>query len=156
LGVGICGHNEVLDFELSEWVRPEEVRQRLAGQLPEGIRIESLEVPPSKPDRRPRQLSYRIPLLEGHPVTQATVQELVAAGELKVRRAREERVKTVDIRPFIAQVRLRDGGLLLLLNVSEAGTARPEEVLQALGCVAGVHYLQSAIERTHVNLSSSL
>ena len=156
LGVGISGRNEVLDFELDEWVRPDEVRRRLAAQLPDGIELKSLQTPPSKPDRRPTQHSYSIPLLEDHPVTEESVRELLAAERLLVHRRREGRVKTLDIRPFIERIRCEDGEIRLLLRVTEQGTARPEEVLEALGCKPGVHYLKGAIQRTHVNLSSPL
>ena len=156
LSVGISGHSEVLDFELAEWVRPDEVRRRFAAQLPDGIELKSVQNLPSKPDRRPRQHSYRIPLLEAHPVTEESVRELLAAERLPVRRRRKDKVKELDIRPFIERIRCEDGAVRLLLRMTEQGTARPEEVLQALGCEPGVHYLRGAIQRTHVNLSSPL
>ena len=156
LGVGIQGGNEVLDFELDTWVKPDEVKQRLAAQLLDGIRLKSLQTPPAKPDRRPRQLSYRIPLLQGHPVTKDSVRGLLAAERLVIHRRREDKVKTLDIRPFVEQIRLKDDAVQFLLRVTAQGTARPEEVLEALGCEPGVHYLKSLIERTHVNLSSPL
>ena len=154
LGVGISGCNEVLDFELDEWVRPDEVMRRLAAQLPDGIELKSVQNLPSKPDRCPTQHSYRIPLLEGHPVTEESVRELLAAERLLVRRRSKGRIKTLDIRPFIERIRCEDGAILLLLRATEQGTARPEEVLEALGCRPGVHYLRGAMQRTHVSLSS--
>jgi radical SAM-linked protein len=156
LGVGIGGTSEVLDFELCEWVRPEEVRQRLERELAAGIEIKGIQCLPSRPDRRARQLSYRVALLDGHPVTEARVEALLSAEELIVHRCRDGESKTLDIRPFIEHVRLRDKELHILLKVTERGTARPEEVLESLGCQAGVHYLRSSPERTQVNLSSSL
>ncbi len=156
LGVGVKGCNEVLDFEFSRWVAPEDVKRRLAAQLPDGIFIKSLQNPASKPDRRAKHLSYRVPLLEGHPVTDERIQALLARREFTVERRRKEKVKTVNIRPFIRRIRLRGDELHLLLDVTQAGTARPDEVARALGLRAGVHYLESMTERTHVNLSSSL
>ena len=87
LGVGIRGENEVLDFELSEWVRPEEVKRTLSSHLPEGIELRSLRTVPSKPDRQPRELSYRVPLHEGHPVTPAALQQVRRAREAAPRAA---------------------------------------------------------------------
>jgi len=156
LGVGIAGCNEVLDFALREWRRPEQVRSQLEAQLPEGIRIVSLQNAPTKQDRRPRELSYRVPLMPGHPVTPACIEQVLSTRELVSHRQGGGKDKTVDIRPYIAQVRLQGSDLLLLLRCTERGTARPQEVLEALGCRAGVHYLPSALARTHVNLSSSL
>ncbi len=156
LSVGFLGRNEILDFELERWLRPEEVRRRFEEQLPAGIRIESLQNVPSKPDRRPRQFFYLVHLLDGHPVTAARLNELLEVTELIVERSYDGRTKTLDIRPFIGRIRLRGSELHLLFEVSERGTARPEEVLQFLGCKPAVHYLKGAIERTNVNLSSSL
>jgi radical SAM-linked protein len=156
LGVGITGRNEVLDFELCEWVAPEEVRRRLTNELPEGIGIHSIQVLHSKPDRQPKQLAYRIPLLEGHPVTQARIQALLAAEAIEVTRCGDGKSKTVNVAEFLRDVRLQGNELHILLKVTDRGTARPEEVLEALGCKAGEHYLKGAIERTHVSLSSSL
>ena len=156
LGVGLEGLNEVLDFELAQWVRPDEVRERLARQLPEGIRIESLQNTPSRLERCPKQLCYRVELREGHPVSEARIKALLAAERFLVHRCRDGKSKTVDIRPFVAQIRLAGGALLFLLNATQEGTARPEEVLEALGCTPGLHYLRSSLQRTHVNLSSSL
>ena len=155
LSVGIEGHNEVLDFELDQWVRPDEVGQRLAAQLPRGIRLNSLRNLPSKPDRRPSHLSYRVELLQGHPVNEDAVREALGAERLIVERRRDEEVKPVDIRPFIDRIRIEGGTIHFLLRVTDHGTARPEEVLEALGCKRGVHYPADSVERTHVNLSSS-
>jgi len=156
LGVGIKGCNEVLDFELSQWVRPEEVRRRVATQLPKGIAIESLQNVASKPCRRPKRFSYRIPVLEGHPVTQGCIEDLLARETVTVPRRGKGTVKTVDIRPFIQEVRLEGSQVHVLLSVTDHGTARPGEVVLALGCRAGEHYFEGTIERTQVNLSPSL
>ena len=93
-------------------------------------------------------------MLEGHPVTEESVQGLLAAERLLVRRRRKGRIKELDIRPFIERIRCENGAILLLLRAMEQGTARPEEVLEALGCRPGVHYLKGAMKRTHVSLSS--
>lgn len=155
LGVGIEGCSEVLDFELVEWVGPEQVRRRLADELPEGIRIVSLQNVPGKQDRRPAWLSYSVPLLAGHPVSEQAIERVLAAPDLVVQRTRGGRDKTVDIRPFISRIRLRGNELLLLLRFTADGTARPDEVLGALGCRAPEHYLSSKVARTNVSLSSS-
>jgi len=156
LAVGLTGLNEVLDFELDEWMRPAEVEARVAGQLPEGIEVKSVESLPAKPDRRVTELSYRIALLGEHPVTPQSLRRLLDADEVLVERNRDGTRKTVNIARFLRDARLAGAELLLLLEVTPQGTARPEEVLEALGLKAGIHYRKGAIERTHVSLSSSL
>ncbi len=155
LSVAVAGYSEVLDFELDRWTRPAEVKQRLNGQLPKGIALHALHSMPTKPDRSVKGLSYRIPLSRGHPVTQQSLDGLLGAEEVIVRRRRADKVKTLNIAPFIRDVRLKEGEIRLLLGATQQGTARPEEVLEALGCRAGVHYSKGAVERTRVSLSSS-
>jgi hypothetical protein len=131
---------------------PEEVRRRLAGQLPEGLEIRAVEATGPHPRRQPRELSYRVPLLSGHPVDRERIAELMARERVEVERPRKDTVKQVEIRQFIGALRLKEGALLMLLRYTEAGTARPEEVLEALGCREGVHYRYGQIERVHVSL----
>lgn len=156
LSVGFTGGNEVFDFELEEWVRPEEIRRRLAAQLPAGVVLKSLQTVPARPDRRARRLVYQIALLAGHPLTQESLAQLLATKEILVHRRKNGDTKTVNIAPFLRDARLDSDTLLLVLEATDAGTARPEEVLGALGLMPGTHYLKGAIERTHVSLSSSL
>jgi radical SAM-linked protein len=155
LSVGIEGRNEVLDFELSQWVRPEEVGRRLAEELPRGVDIKAVENTAGKQDRSPTELSYRVPLLPGHTVGPEAIEELLAADELIVQRRKGDSTKEVDIRPFVAHLRVDDDQLQVLLRCTDRGTARPEEVLEKLGCQPGRDYLPGAMVRTHVNLSSS-
>lgn len=156
LSVGVSSRSEVLDFALERWVRPAEVETRLSRELPEGIGLVSLELTAPHPNRAVKDVSYRVPLLEGHPVTEDALQELMERREILAHRRKKDAVKTLDIRPFIKHLRLEDGLLCMLLEFTSRGTARPQEVMEALGCTGGVHYPKSAIERTRVNLSSSL
>jgi len=154
LSVGITGKNEVLDVELSVWVRPSEIQSRLSEQMPEGLSVRSVTVTPTRACRVPRELSYRIPLLEGHSVTEAKLRQVLERSEISVSRHRKGKRKVVNIRPLIKALRLRDGELHVLVDCIGGAAAHPEEVLQALGCRPGAEYLRGAIERTDVNLSS--
>jgi len=156
LSVGIAGRNEVLDLELSAWVRPSWVRQKLSEQMPEGVQIKSVRITSSRPGRVPKKLSYRVPLLDGHCVTEGAVLGLLEGTEIRVRRERKGGTQLVDIRPFIKALRLEGEALYMLLDFSGKGTAHPEEVLGALGCQPCRDYIRSQIERTNVILSSSL
>ncbi len=156
IGVGITGYNEVLDLELCRWCRPEEVRKRINEHLPEGLSLVSVRIMDGKPARRPDELCYRVALRRGHPVRVETLSELQGRRSVKIARETGKGLKQKDIAPFIRRLRLEDGRLLMLLKVTDRGTARPEEVLDTLGCEEHVHYLPSRIERMHVSLSSSL
>lgn len=156
LSVGFSGDNEVLDFELCRWRRPTEVKDELAGQLPEGIDLTNLRSLPKKPGRRPSYFSYRVPLLDGHPVVQDSLSELMDRPELIVERRRKGKVETKNVTNIVRSLRLEGNDLHMLFAMTERGTTRPEEILRELHCERGRHYLQSSIVRTHVDLSSSL
>ena len=155
LSVGIAGNNEVLDLELSDWCRPEEVSKVMNERLPKGLSVISASVLSGKPDRRPETLSYSVPLTPGCRVDESDLRMLEKAESVVVERKTDREVKRKEIASFIGHLRLEGDLLLMLVKVTEQGTARPEEVLEGLGCNAYVHYFPSRITRTHVSLSSS-
>jgi radical SAM-linked protein len=154
LSVGMAGASEVADIGLSEWVRPEAFRKRLAAELPEGIGLDSAESTRTRPNRQPAEAAYRIPLLPGHGLTVAKIDEALARPEIVVTRTRKGVATDLEVRRYIKRVRLEGEAVLILVRNTQEGTARPEEVLQALGCRPGIDYNKSEIERVHVNLAS--
>jgi radical SAM-linked protein len=152
LSVGHTGLNEVADIGLREWTRPDEVRERLQAELPEGIGIISAQPVAINPGREPRELAYRVPLLASHTLTAQKVQALLDRTEARVTRVRKRSVREVEVRQFIKALRLTDDSLEMLIRYTSEGTAKPEEILEALGCRPDVDYRKSAIERTNVSL----
>jgi len=155
LAVGIAGLNEVADVGLREWMRPEDFRRRLEGELPDGIEILSVQVTATHPHRSPGEVAYRVPLLPGHVLTEEGIRQVLAREELTVERRRPGRVRDVNVRRFIKALRLEEDNLWMLLKWTDRGTARPQEVLEALGCRPGRDYRSGDIERVHVSLSPS-
>lgn len=154
LSVGFSGLNEVADVGLREWLRPAELQTRLQAELPTGIEILSVEPTATHPSRQARELVYRVPLLPGHCLREDKVQEFLAKQSVVVQRAREGEVKEVALRQYVKAIRLDGDCLQMRLRCTESGTARPEEVMEALGCREGVDYSKGQIERTHVDLPS--
>lgn len=152
LSVGHTGLNEVADIALTEWIRPEKVQERLQAELPEGIGITSAQAVPANPNRQPRELAYRVPLLASHSLTAPKVQALLESDRAVVTRVRKRSVRDVEVRQFIKAIRLGSDSLEMLIRYTNEGTAKPEEVLEALGCRPDVDYCKSAIERTNVSL----
>jgi radical SAM-linked protein len=62
LPLGVVGHREVMELELTEEIDPDEVLRRLRGQVPPGIEFLSARRLPMKVTGRPRRAVYRIPL----------------------------------------------------------------------------------------------
>jgi len=155
LSVGMSGRSEVLDFELKEWISHDEIEERLAPELPEGLELKSLSSTSYRPSRAPQELSYRVPLLEGADITPRDIKGLMNRSTLEVERHKKDKTETRDIRPFLKAVRLKDHVLHMRIKFTNKGTARPEEVLRTLGLMAGHDYLESRIARTRVQMSSS-
>jgi radical SAM-linked protein len=152
LSTGMAGANEVLDVQFSRWMRPDEALSALQEQMPEGIGLNSVESTSPNPNRQPNELSYRVPLPAGHCVRPEQLDRLLQQDEAIVLRRRKKGNKEVEVRQFIRALRLQDDAVLMLLDYNQRGTARPEEVMEALGCEEGTDFLLGRIIRTNVSL----
>ena len=135
LGVGIVGLDEVMEVELDRWVPPDEIRRRLAGQVPPGLTIQSVGAVDPQRKEPVREAEYRVPVPEA---AQAglpdAIRALLAADQKVVERHRPGKpVQSVDLRPFIRDLRLEAGQLWMQFRVTPGGTARPDEILRLLG-----------------------
>ena len=157
LPLGVIGCEEVVELELDEILPPEEVRERLVRQCPPGLEILSLRRIDFKTGAQVRTLTYRITLpAERVEETNRRAAELMAAPECWAERTRPE-PRRVNLRPWLRRIIVASGGwrvaseektdpsslatrhpplataLEMELCLTPAGTARPEEVLAALG-----------------------
>jgi radical SAM-linked protein len=151
LPLGVVGHEEVVELELDRELPVDEIQALLERQAPAGLEITSVRRI-SKTTAHVRSMCYRVTLpshLEGTALAQR-IAALLCQTECLVERVKPER-RTVDIRPFVRDLRLPPGALEIDLWVTPAGTARPDEVLRLLGLgellEAGV-----VLERTHLEL----
>ena len=143
LPVGSMGCAEVMDMELSRYVEVDEIRSRLAQQLPHGFAIETvIEVPSQAPKLQAdvRYGVYRVTLdaVEDEAGFQDKLRHLMEEPSLLVWREHKGRMREHDLRPLIHDlwyVGRADGRCVMgmILVVSNAGAGRPDEVLRALG-----------------------
>ena len=82
----------------------------------------------------PRTVEYSIPVLDERRLTaQSNLQSLLASESWPLIRRRPNRESTFDLRPELIAAELTADGLLRFrLKVSPDGSARPEELLEAL------------------------
>jgi len=135
LGLGIEGRREVVDFELSEPLDPLELLRLLTAVAPAGF--EWLLARPLPPDARPpqpRTVDYCFPVkAERRAAAAARLQTLLNSPSWPFKRRRPQRESTFDLRPQLTAAELTGEGLLRFrLKVSPDGSARPEELLEAL------------------------
>jgi radical SAM-linked protein len=156
-GVGVASAAEFAEMDLDEWVGAGEVGRRLNETLPEGLRVERAVLANPHERHRATRVDCRGPL----GLTDADARALLERREVTIERRRQkagrpERVKRVDIRPFIRDVRVDAQCVAMSLVVSDAGTTRPEEVYAALGGDAECLLRDCTITRTDMTVSPSI
>jgi radical SAM-linked protein len=163
LPLGVVGCEEVVELELDRVLPLDEIQTRLARQTPPGLDIVSVRQIPLQATAQVRRLTYavRVPA-ERLPGLTPRIAEALAAGECWVDRHRPhsgQPGRRLDIRPFLADLRLHaeeESAILeMVLLLTPAGTARPEEVLGLLG-LQDLLDAGAVLERTRLELSDEL
>ncbi len=148
--VGVASDDERLVIELTEPISPDDVSSRLAAQMPEGIRILDA-VRLGLQDRVvPLKVEYIVPLQQADAATVGRAcSDLMAKPSFIVERSSPtgRGSRMIDIRVFLIEMRASDGMLVWSQTVSQDGTARVNEVLDAVGLPSG-HWTHRVIRRT--------
>jgi len=134
LPVGIISTTEFMDFALQSTYPVDGVIKILSQLLPSGIRIINI----IQSLTRIRSISQAIAAARFDISTrelpdQKRIDEIISASELKIVRRRREKIKEVDIRKFIYDIKIDDETLKIYLLYREEGTANIFEVLSLLG-----------------------
>jgi radical SAM-linked protein len=157
LGLGIEGRREVVDLELSEPHEPTDVLNRLAAAAPPGLDWVAIEaLPPDAPPPRPVTVEYMVSVPGSRrPDIQSALALLLDSSSYPVTRRRPDRTMTIDLRPFVLEAELTaEDRLRFRLKVSPDGSARPEELLEALGLRDLLDH-GAVLVRTQVELAAS-
>lgn len=150
LALGIAGTDEVMELELAVPVAPADLASTLAQHAPPGLTIRSVdELPAGSKAAQVRRTEYQLPL----PPSLAAelpgrIAELLGRAECVIER--EDR-GPVDIRPFLEDLVVEGGLLRITLRVFPERSARPREVLAALG-LEGLEAQGLWLTRTRVEL----
>ena len=132
LALGIAARREVLELELDEPLSPDDLRVRLAAELPPGLEIVSVEPLAGRRKGRAVAVRYELPVpAQRAAAAQTSAAEFLAGSECWVRRQGKRR--PIDLRSLVLDLGVRGGWLHLRLRVTPEASARPEEVLAALG-----------------------
>jgi radical SAM-linked protein len=136
LALGIEGHHEVVEMELLEPMEPTEVLRRLAAVSPPGLDWISAE---AQGPGRPAQVEavrYALSVpADRRADARGALADFLARDRWPYTRHRPDRTVEIDLRPFLLEANLEepDGILRFRLKMSPSGSARPEEVIDALG-----------------------
>jgi len=138
--VGMATADDLLVVRLGERLLPEEVVRRLAEQMPEGVRLgDAWELPPGA-SVQPDQVRYEVAVPDecAAAVTEAA-KRLMASAHWPIHRSgrpcgkRRSDEKIIDLRAFLSDVSVENGTLAWTVRVTPDGSARPAEVLEAVG-----------------------
>ncbi len=135
LGLGIEARREVVDLELSEPLEPSELLERLSAVAPPGFDWVDARALPARCGCAAASLA-RVPDAgtgDRRDGARAALEALLAAETWPGIRRRKDREQTFDLRPHVVAAELSDDGMLRFrLAVSPDGSARPEDVLEAI------------------------
>jgi len=148
LPVGVESFRDVLDVETDYLIHPEDVKDRLNRNLPEGVEILSARLVPPGERRILSGLEYEI-RGRGLPEPRC-LDEFLKTSTWTVERLKKDRMLSVDIRPFVETMsRTQEDGMLLVLKVDQGRSTRPDEVLRALGLdaatIAGLNIVRTGV-----------
>jgi radical SAM-linked protein len=174
LGVGVQGLDELCEFELAD--QPAEgFADRLAAALPGHMRLLDL-----RPYEEARRLAARVtgasyevtfsvsasagdagdrdPAHAGNAdaLSEGT-RRFAEAGEWVVEETREDRVRVVDVKRYVKEIRVNRGAegewaAAFTAAVTPAGTARPGLVLKALEQASGLRLVPVSVLRTGIHV----
>jgi len=151
--VGIASASEWFEFELADWVNPEEVYRALAPRLPEGLAIVELSVV-SPGDRAVAVRAVYAAELQNLPEDiDERIAGLLARTEIVVARGDPESPRHVNIRPMLESLQHDGARLVITSRCKNEGALKPEEVLRELG-LAGEEIARGLITRTELALAS--
>jgi radical SAM-linked protein len=151
LPLGVAGLNEVVELEFTQPCDSDNVLARMNREAPAGLAFHKADIVPMKATATPRRVEYRLAVPPDRSAGIAErCRELIDSPKIWVERVRPA-PKQLNIRPYLRNVAIADGTLLLNFWVTNTGTARAEEVLRLLE----IHDLLEAgpvLERTWIAL----
>ena len=151
LAVGIAGLNEVVEVDLSEAWSTEQLEAALAPQLPPGLLLRSVTLMPLEAGKAQAvgvDFTATVP-----PERQAVVAERIAwlLEQAAYPIEREGRSAPLDLRPLIENLGIVDSVVQMRLRLDRQGSARPLEVLAAIG-LGELEAEGGELTRTHVEI----
>jgi len=156
LALGIEGQSEVLELELAEPMAPQAVLERLKAVAPPGLEFDQAEPISGKKAGQVEAVGYRIAVPEDRRRQAAeALSSFLARSNVPFTRRRPGRSVEIDLRRFLLDAQLdAEGTLIFRLKVEPTGSARPEEILAALG-LSDLLSRGTVLVRTEVAMASS-
>lgn len=158
--VGVASDDDILCLRASRDLNGQRVteyesriRAGLAGQLPGGCELLSVEVAKENTSYQPTSATYILPLrpeyINGE--QKSRIERLLERDSCNLQRridAKKARFKNVDVRPFLKSIEMVDSEIVVECKISPEGTIRVDEILELLEL--DTEDLTGPIKRTNV------
>jgi radical SAM-linked protein len=152
--VGVESTAEIADIELVADPPPEQLAEDLSRQVPQGVTITTIVPAEGRPaSSRVRRVRYEAAVAEDLNWDEALTLFELADEAVVVRHAPGKPDKRVDVKRFCSGVEHQPGRLLLAIELTGEGTARPEEVVQAVAATIGATPTITRLVRTRIALA---
>lgn len=151
LSLGMIGHNEVVELELTEPHDSDDVLDRLRRQAPVGLTFTSVRVVEMKASAVPRRAVYRLPLASELP---DRIADLLSQDQVWVDRY-HPRPRRVNIRPYIRDITAAADAVTFDLWVTGQGTAKADELARLLGLADRLD-AGAVLERTDLEIADEV
>jgi len=153
--VGVASEAELLEMDFEGWIGPNQARTSLERVLPDGMKLTHVELGSPSVHARVDRMTYRVDFAADVPFSQQDVQRLLDGPEILVERQRKGKTKVVNLRPVLDAIRIDGSSVFMTFQVSDEGSARPEEILTALGMARKDVLARCTITRTEMSLAST-
>ena len=148
LPVGQTSRSEVIEVTLTEPITADEFARRVNASMPEGLRVTRAKEVSDEAASPASVVSGAI--YEARPVEDSArgggdaagpdadavngaIKSFLGAGEVVVTRKSDKGERRVDLRPLVHELRYEGGVMRMTLAAGREGTARPTDLLSALG-----------------------
>jgi radical SAM-linked protein len=144
---------DIADVELRGEHDPLDVTERLSNHLPMGMTVVVVEPATGKQAAsRVESVTYRVDVADDVN-WDAALQAFASVESCEVvRTAPNKASKRIDVRRYCTAVAHEPGALEMELAVTDAGTARPEELTQAVAALVGATPKIERLVRTAIRL----
>jgi radical SAM-linked protein len=144
---------DIADVELRGEHDPLDVTERLSNHLPMGMTVVVVEPATGKQAAsRVESVTYRVDVADDVN-WDAALQAFASVESCEVvRTAPNKASKRIDVRRYCTAVAYEPGALEMELAVTDAGTARPEELTQAVAALVGATPKIERLVRTAIRL----
>lgn len=137
---GAASEAEYFEILLTRECAPDQLRADLDAALPPGLDVvRAVTAAPGALADRLQASQWRLAFATGTDVDalRSAVEALLEAPQVEVTRMMKAGPKTFDIRPALVEARVSDDGQVSIVVRHQTPTVRPQDVVGALGAVAG-------------------